>query len=277
MSAQVSAAPFAAALLCLAPLGAQASSPLALGEERFEVNLGAFFTDFNTGMTIGIDSNDGHREIDVEDDLGMDSSRTAFRLDGYWRMAPRHRLFFGYYALNRSSSKTLETEIEWEDSIYPIGTKVKSNFDWSVIPVSYAYSFYQTPKIEAAASVGIHWISLKSDISANVETQSRIIGDSKEISNTEGPLPVLGLRLDYQPAPRWILGGSVQFFSLSTGKYDGQLVDFGLTAEYLLNETWGLGVGYNYFEVDLDIDEDHWDGNLNYSYSGIQAFVSARF
>jgi len=254
-----------------------ASEPMALGEERFKINLGGFFTDFDTGMTIGVDSAEGRQEIDMEGDLGMDSSHEAFRLDGYWRFAPRHRLFFGYYELNRSGHKILETEIEWEDTVYPVGTEVETSFDWSVIPVSYAYSFYQTPKWEAAASIGVHWLSLEASIAATANSQGNVIGDVAERSGTEGPMPVVGLRLDYQPNRKWLLGGHIEYFSIDTGKYDGSLADIGLTAEYLIDHTWSVGIGYNHFEIDVNVDEDDWDGNINYGYNGLQAFLSARF
>lgn len=268
-----------ACTLLLSSTGLAFAGPgqLPLGEERVKLDLGAFIIDVGTGATLTFSEADGGQKIDFEDDLGLSSSESVFRADGYWRFAPRHRLNVGYYAFNRSAETTLEIEIDWEDNVFPVGTEVDTEVDWELIPVSYAYSFYKTPKWEVAGSIGVHWFSMDASIESETTVGDLQIAGQREESSTEGPLPVLGIHVDYQPARRWLVGGKVQYFSAEYEEYDGSILDAGVYAEYLIDRNWGVGVGYNYFNVDVDVDEGDWDGNLVYEYSGIQAYASFRF
>ena len=88
---------------------------------------------------------------------------------------------------------------------------------------------------------------------------------------------MLGIHIDHQFAEWWLVGAAVQYFSAEYEEYDGSILDAGIYAEYLINRNWGIGVGYNYFNIDVDVDEADWDGNLEYEYSGIQAYGKFRF
>ena len=182
-----------------------------------------------------------------------------------------------YYAFNRSADTRLETEIRWEDLVLPIGSDVTSEVKWELIPVSYAYSFYKNRKWEIAASIGIHWMNMSATISSETSVGESIVITKREESATSGPLPVLGIHLDYQPAEKWLVGGKVQYFDTDYEEYDGSIFDAGIYAEYLLDRNWSVGVGYNYFYIHVDVDENDWDGNLEYEYSGIQVYGSYRF
>ena len=253
------------------------SAQLPLGEERVKLDIGAFIIDVGTGASLTFSEADGGQEIDFEDDLGLTSSKSVFRVDGYWRFAPRHRLNLAYYAFNRSADTRLETEIRWEDLVLPIGSDVTTEVKWELIPVSYAYSFYKNRKWEIAGSVGIHWMNMSATIRSETSIGDSIVITKREESATSGPLPVLGIHVDYQPARKWLVGGKVQYFDTDYEEYDGAVFDAGLYAEYLVDRNWSVGVGYNYFYIHVDVDEDDWDGNLEYEYSGIQVYGSYRF
>ena len=137
----------AASTLLLSSAGPALADPgqLPLGEERGKLDLGACIINVGTGATLTFSETDGGQKVDFEDDLGLSSSESVFRAHGYWRFAPRHRLNVGYYAFNRSAETTLETEIDWEDDVFPVGTEVDTEIKWELVPVSYAYSFVKTP------------------------------------------------------------------------------------------------------------------------------------
>jgi hypothetical protein len=253
------------------------SAQLPLGEERAKLDIGAFLIDVGTGASLTFSEADGGQEIDFEDDLGLTSSKSVFRIDGYWRFAPRHRLNLAYYAFNRTADTRLQTEIRWEELVLPIGSDVTTEVKWELIPVSYAYSFYKNRKWEIAGSIGIHWMNMSASINSETSVGGSIVIRRREESATSGPLPVLGIHLDYQPATKWLVGAKVQYFDTDYEEYDGSIFDAGVYAEYLINRNWSVGVGYNYFYIHVDVDEDDWDGNLEYEYSGIQVYGSYRF
>ena len=160
-------------LLFTPPSLAASDEPIKFGEERFKLSAGGFFPGFSSEMTIDVMADGENKTIDVEEDLGLKSSTNTFRVDGYWRVGPRHRITVGYYALNRSGTRVLETDIEWEDVVYPVGVNIDSQVDFDVIPISYAYSFLKRENWEIAASIGVHWMK----IDTSIEGQAFVDGD----------------------------------------------------------------------------------------------------
>jgi hypothetical protein len=121
----------------------------------FHFELGAYKSDFDT--TLRIDGEEIGSEIDLEDDLNFDSDDTAFRLDGYWRFADRHRVMFAYYDLTRDATALLTEDIIIDDVLYPAGSEVKGGFDIWVLQLAYSYSVVQTKRGELGLSIGVHW------------------------------------------------------------------------------------------------------------------------
>ena len=90
-----------ASLAYLVPLAGNAQP--TTGGERAGIIVGAFITDRQS--TTRLDSNDGSgTEINLEDDLGLESSTSVGRLGGYVWLGKRHRLDGAYFNMNRSSA-----------------------------------------------------------------------------------------------------------------------------------------------------------------------------
>ena len=106
------ALPSAAILLAaVAPaVHAESGNPLT---DRFNIQLGGFL--LSTETTLRVDGEfDQGTEIDSERDLGLkDSDR--FRIDAYWRIAPKHKIRLMYFDTSNSADKTLERTIEFRD------------------------------------------------------------------------------------------------------------------------------------------------------------------
>jgi hypothetical protein len=181
------------------------------GEDTVNIRLGAFLSDFDTQVALKGPAGNG-MEVDLEDALGLEPDQLSFRGDLMWRFAPRHRVILGYYSFDRSNSGTVQQDFTWEftngDQIdFTVGTAVNSTFDWTLVPVSYAYSFYKTDKLELAGQLGIHWFDLSvgvaGDANVNGGTVTTFVAESESAS---GPLPVFGpcrLRTYPQVAGWW--------------------------------------------------------------------------
>ncbi len=79
---------------------------IGFGQEHFHLNLGYYHPIFDTGLAAGTRLGPGifpPGYIDLESDLGLESSLGVGRIDGHWRFFDRHRLYFGYYRLNRET------------------------------------------------------------------------------------------------------------------------------------------------------------------------------
>src|SRR5262249_3596784 len=67
-------------LLSLAPATAKAQSP---DRERASVYIGTFITDRNTSARVDSDSGSAGSDVDLENDLGLNSSTSVARAGGY--------------------------------------------------------------------------------------------------------------------------------------------------------------------------------------------------
>ena len=95
---------------------------------RFKISAGAFFPVNNTQIQVGSNNGNHGTEIDLENDLGFSKSSTSFVGTFDWRISRRSRLGFEFFALDRSSSKTLQREINFGEHTYEINTKVSAFF-----------------------------------------------------------------------------------------------------------------------------------------------------
>ncbi len=271
---------FLAMVFLFAASTAQAADqgPILLGQDKFKISGGGFLTDFNSSMQINPGGEGSNKPIDIEDDLGLSASPNTFRLEGYWRVGPRHRILAGYYSLGRSGINTLETEVEWEDSVYPVGVEIDSALRLSIIPFSYAYSFIKRERWEVAASIGIHWMVLDASISGEAFVDGELVLSSNQAENeVKGPLPHIGLLVDFAPSPKWQIGTSIQYLDLSISKYHGKLIDFKVYVEYYIWRNVGVGIQYNYVDVDVGVSDEDFAGRIGLQFNGPMGYLVAKF
>jgi hypothetical protein len=252
------------------------------GEETLKLQLGGFLSDFDTEVGLTGPAG-GDPSFSLEDDLGFDSDYGAFRGELIWRFAPRHRLFVGYYDFSRDSNNTAQRQIEINDPnggliVIDAGASINSNFDWSLVPIRYAYSFVKTDDFEFAGSIGAHWADFEFGISGEATVNGSPLAFFAESEAASGPLPVFGLRADYALSSRWVLGGHAEFFSLDFDDYSGDLVDLRAQAEYWFTDNVGAGLAFTWYEINLEYDiGSGFALTADYAYTGPEAYFTVRF
>ena len=123
-------------LTAVAPaLHAEAGDPLS---DRFNFQLGGFLLSTETNLRVDGEFSRG-TEIDSERDLGLkDSDR--FRFDGYWRIAPKHKIRVMYFETNNEAHKTLDRELVVNDKVYPVNLDVHAGTKTQVTELAYEYT-----------------------------------------------------------------------------------------------------------------------------------------
>lgn len=269
-----------AGMLVLAPL----VHAVDFGEETVSGKLGAFLSDFDTTATLS--GPNGGTEIDLEDALGLDGQQTTFRGELGWRFAPRHRVFLGYYNFERNSIGTSSNSftVDTPDGTYVFDANatITTEFDWRLIPISYAYSFYKTKDLELSGSLGVHWFDAKIGFtgSATVTPPGGVpapVVSAAEAETASGPLPVFGVQAQYAVTPRWVVGGHLQYFGLDYGEYSGDLLDARLDAEYWFTDNFSAGLGYTWYNIDFEKENGPYKVGVDYRYAGLEAYVGFRF
>jgi len=238
----------------------------------------AFWPKVDTNIEVSsVTNNTVGTNIDFEKDLDYNNSKTlpAFAIGA--RITNSFRVEAEYYSLGRKSSTTLARDIEFDDVLYKTGADVRSKFDSSVYRFTVGYSFYRKPNAEIGASLGLH----ATDFLISLEGQGTVNGVTSQIEARRkkvlAPLPTLGLYGSFEVAPRFVLGGNVDWLKLKVGDYDGRLLNFEAKASYRVMKNVALGVMYRSVDYRVDVEKPEWVGSLRYKFHGPAVFLHAGF
>ena len=237
--------------------------------DKFSVSAGVFFTDRQSKTRVRGSLGEG-TNVDLEGDLGLDRNDVVFRLDSYYRFNERHRIDLSVFDLSRDKTRVIEEEIEWGDTVYPINARIKAEFDLAIYKLAYTWSFMRRERGYLGLTGGFYIASFGASLR---EAQ---LG-SVESDNLTAPLPVVGLRGEYDLSDKWKLRASAELFALEYEEYDGSLVDFYAGIDYQLWEHAAIGLGVNSVTIDVGIDRERFDGELNWKYDGALLFVKFDF
>jgi hypothetical protein len=245
------------------------------GWDRFEVSLGGFLSAYNSGITFRSQQLGLGLVIDIEDALGLETTVFALRGEVTYKIGKSKKNYItaGYFGVNRSANKNLEEEIDIGGIVYPIGTKVNSKFNLSIIRLKYGYSFYQDERVSISASFGLFIMPV------TFVVQAPDLQDSN--TNFTAPLPLIGLRTDFQITEKFYLKQNVEFLYLSTNLFNGGILDLGVYLEHktLKNVAFGLGVNSNRLNISLKKPDSliEFFGDIRMDYTGALLYAKYYF
>jgi len=264
-----------AAAIALAGFG---SSALAEGpQDRYWAELEYFFPTISSTARLDFpNTNIPGTQINLEDDLGLaDRKGTPYVLLGM-RLAERWRLEFEYYQLNRSSTLTINRNLQWGAVTFPASASVNTTFDTSIYRLTGGYSFYRTPQAEAGAAVGLHITDFKIALSGQGNGPAGLAFQSEQRDQLV-PLPTVGLYGSYMLSDRWVLRGRVDYLTLNYQGYDGSLKNLLLALDWRFAKNWSAGLGYRFVDYQLESTKARFHGQVNYKFKGPTLFIGAMF
>ena len=259
---------FTTAICSLSILAAANAS--AADDPRFSLSVGAFITDRGSEARLDVVDGENGTVVDLENDLGADKSDTVFRLDGFYRFNNKHRIDFSVFDLSQTATMQIDKEINWQGTIFPVGATVDSDIEFEVYKLAYTYSIMRRENGYLGLSAGLYI----ADIGAHLSAEGIAENEGGAVT---APLPVIGLRGEYQFAEKWKFRASGEFFSLSYEGYDGTLTDFYAGVDDQLMENMAIGVGINSVSLDVGIEDDSLNGNLDWRYDGGLVFLKFDF
>lgn len=218
--------------------------------------------------------------INFNDDLGMDNNDDSFRIDGYYRFTPRHRIDFAWYETRVEGERTVTRNIEWNGQTYPVGARVSSFFEQTTYKVNYLFSFYHNEKVELGVGAGLHITDLATGL--KVENISDVpildpdINLKGDVSAT-APLPVGSLLLEYRILPRFAVRLRNDWFALDYDGYKGVFIDSFVTFEYQVIRNMAIGLGWDRVKLDVTGDEDDRRWDVDVDYDGYMFYLKAMF
>lgn len=266
-----------ALLLCPATAAAAGEDDGNLLAHRFQVGLGTFLN--GSSLSIRLDGEAG--EIGTPVNWGRtigDKDVTRFRFDGLWRVTERHHLRLMYTDYSSSAERSVEDEIIWDGEVIPVGALARGTFGFEVFEVAYEYAFVRRPELEVAGSIGVHVTELEATLLARVQ-----VGDDQATverggtADVDAPLPVFGLHGLWRLSDEFYADLLGQAFYLTSGDYEGRILNWRAMLLWQWHPRMGLGLGYDWFRVDVDGDEDGFRGTLDWTYKGPQVFFNVTF
>ena len=259
---------------------------IPFGKETFQIDLGWYRPNFKSSYSQSFPGSPiPPGTISMEDDLGLDSHLDVVRLNGYWRFAERHRLFFGYYNLNRDTSATLNKNIGpisipslgINDTILA-GSNVRAETNWDVYILGYGYSFYKTETAEITGKIGFNVANISASLTGTLNLLGGGVASAAgNTSDVTAPLPVIGISGEWAFSPRWKLIGSIGGFKAKISDVDATVVDGTIAVDYRLFRNFGVGVGYSWLKLKGDVSKPDWNGSVNWRTDGFQIYGSLVF
>jgi hypothetical protein len=239
--------------------------------ERGSILLGMFITDRATSARLDANNGDAGSDIDLEDDLGLEDSTSVARFGGYYWFKPRHRLDFSIFDLSRDASRPIQETIDFGDQTFVINTVVNTSNDLTITKVDYTFAALNRPRGFLGVIGGLYVSSTKLSLS------SPNVG-SAESEDVTAPLPVLGVRGEYEVTDRIALRGAIQWFGIDTGDVGGRLVDTYIGADYTFGERYAVGLALNDVSLSIEATDDTgWNGELDWGYDGILLYFKVDF
>jgi hypothetical protein len=251
-----------------APSAAVAQESSAARRERASIVLGSFITDRDTSARLDSEQGDDGSDIDLEDDLGLETSTTVARIGGYWWLNERHRFDGTYFDLSREASKRLEETIDFGGETFVLDTVVAVTSDLTVVKADYTYAMLVKDRGYLGITGGLYVSQTTLGISAGG------FGASAE-QDVTAPLPVIGLRGDYAIGEHITLRGAVQIFDYEVDNVGGSLTDSYFGADYAIGNHWAVGLAWNKVSMNITAQSDrgNLEGSLDWGYDGVMLYA----
>jgi hypothetical protein len=250
-------------------------------DERFRLDLGGFFQQFDTTLRLDSTALGTGTEINFEDDLGSDARKTSFRASGYWRFGRHGRFDFGVLTFSRSAERVISRDIQFGDHVYHAGATIDSRFTATQVDAYYAYSFVNTGEFELGAKLGFSALfnSVKLDGTGSITGPGGTVsgnrsGDSRSVV---APIPAIGAYGRFTLLPGLFISGGVKGLpKVTISGYSGEMLDAGAFLDWYPWKNIGFGGGYSYWKITFERQSDPTI-RFDYSYSGPLVYLTLAF
>lgn len=243
-------------------------------DQDFQASLGGFFMNFDTDVRLDGETTGTGTDINWEDEFDF-KDQDRFRIDGFWRFKPNHKVRFMYFENNRGNTSVLSRDIEFGDTTFPANLQVDSRLDTRIIELAYEYAFLRRENMELSGSFGIHNIKVEAGLRGAISGGAA--AETEEVAEGDGPLPVIGVHYLWHIGNNFYFDGLAQFFFAEIDNYNGSLQDYKLGVTWFPWRNVGVGVAYNQFVTRLDIEKDTFNGRLKLQYGGPLAYITVGF
>lgn len=260
-------------LILLIPSQAEARGEFRnIQDTRFKLSLGGMLARLDTSLLLKPQTGPAALYLDLENDVGLESTINDFRIGGFYRIADRHRIYFQHFQISRSAERIIDQVIEIGDNVWEVDALLTTQSQTTLSELAYMYSLIQDGKFELSGLLGFHWFQYEGKF-AGVNNGNEFVEETASIA---GPLPVIGLDASYAVSPRLNLFWRTEIFAVEIDKYGGSLTNNYLAMEYYLWRNMGVGLSLLDINLDVKVDDDAKIGEIDVAMKGLMLYLTVR-
>ena len=268
-------------LIALVPaLGMLAVVPQARAVEpldTFSGKIGGYITDFDTEVRADGETAAG-TPIDLNRDLGLDNSNTIGYVGLTWRPWEHHEFGIAYYKNESDSTRVLQRDIEFEDNLYETSSTVRTDLDVDTYEAYYVWWAASHDTWALGPRFGLVWYKLELSLSLEIDAGGNQAGGS--VSNSADldlPAPTIGGSWRWTPAEDWRISAEAGYFTADINDIDADVVFGRIGVEWFPWESTGISLDYTANKIDADANKTNFNGNVDFTDSGLRLGVVYRF
>ena len=240
--------------------------------DRWTFRIGGFLTGLDTKIRLDSPTGGEGTTVSLEDDLGFSSSESVPRFELGLILGRRHEISGGYYKTDRSSTTTLQRDIEWGDETFPINIEVGAFYDTEFVNLAYTYWFYSSEDTALGITGGLVYASLGTGV--GVSASGPGIETSEDVS-TDIPVPQLGFSVNQYLGRRFVFNGALGYIAFNLDDWEGSVSSARVGVEHRTWKNFGFGLGYGYTGYDIDTLASDFLGKWEYTVSGFEIYLRA--
>jgi hypothetical protein len=264
--------------IMLAMDASYADSTFSNRDSSLVISVGGNISTVNSSFSIDKGKTGNKKQLDLEDDLGIDETITMAGISGRWKISPRHRLRFSYQALERRGKFSTDETLNFDKFTVSAGAEGRTTFDIELAEIDYSYVFYQAGGLETAVSIGIYntRYELGIDITGEIITSenSTSVDTAREKVQVSKVMPLIGASAKYYFTPKLAANASVFYLEVDDDDVKGNISSFTVNMDYSFARHWGVGIAATYFGMDLDIEGDFSKKDFDWDYSGVGLYLN---
>jgi hypothetical protein len=247
---------------------------------KFIINAGLYIP--SKSLKISANGNSvTNEEIDFGKTFKFGNKEYTFATNFIWRFSKSHRWSVGleYFKISNRKQTSLDREIEWDDTVYPVGAEVEAGITYSLYRILFGYAISQGEQHEFGVGLGIHAMDIKSFIEGKAylgDDVGEFDLDKRSVSAI-APVPNLGLWYFYAPHYKWAVTARIDWFAIKINDIDGSLWNLAPGIKFQAWDHIGFGLNYRFFQTKIKVDKSVWDGSINFRFNGPLLTLSANF
>jgi hypothetical protein len=239
---------------------------------KFYIKAGFYSPTLRTSLRV--DGRNLGTDIGLEDELGFSEDLGVFRTDVYWNISKNSTIDGTYTYIKRNRSVTLEEDVEFNDIVFEAGSGIDFNFDVDYIAATYRYNFFNELNWNAGASVGLRGVIINTGIEGRLNDIFRSAS-----ANFVAPALLIGIHGSAYLTPRLLARYSLEGLYLEIEGIGINIIESNAGVTWYFSKHIGIGLSYatNDYRVDDLPFSDDFQGRVNFSFSGLNLYLEARF